>query len=317
MDDGDGVVWSEASSNLEINVGLQVEKYQVASLCPSIPGTDTKQFTARGPNVSWVDEQFFDCDENWELLLAPLEAIDKPGSLSNPDENGKGTNLVAPGNKPTLPHKPARPHRLRGSVEDVVPVYTPLTSVAEFEGKSKNQFGYISARKVLLPGLATIPRKDEVGIDVKTLEELKMQMNGSWERIKEESDDPSILCDVMELPWIYKRALGLSSQTEVCVLDDRVAVKPKIFGLTIPNTATPWSREGVLMPRRDRRKGLSRISLVRTTFGFRQYNCWAEPIAGLSIVEVGVTEEGMLVMSSFIKRRTGACCKIRTTFRRI
>lgn len=206
-DDGD--VWSDASSNLEINVGVQLEKYQVASLCPSIPGTDTKQFTARGPNVSWVDEDFFDCDENWEMLLAPLGATDQPVNLSNADENGRGASLVAPANKP------ARPHRLRGSVEDVVPIYTPLTSVAELDGKNKTQFGYISARKVLLPGLATIPRKDEVGIDVKTLEELQMQMNGSWERVPQESDDPSILCDVMELPWIYKRALSLSSQTEV------------------------------------------------------------------------------------------------------
>lgn len=311
IDQGNGAPWGGGDSNLEINVGVQVGKFQVTSLCPSIPGTNTKQFTSRGPNVSWVDEDFFDCDENWEVLLAPLGATDEPDSLSKVGENDGGASLAMP------IKRPSRPHRLRGSVEDVVPIYTPLTSVAELDGNNKNQFGYISSRKVVLPGLSTIPRKDEVGVGVKTLEELKAQLNGSWERIPEESDDPSVLCDVMELPWIFKRALSLSSQTEVCVLDDRVAVKPKIFGLTIPNTATPWTREGVLMPRRDRRKGLSRISLVRTTFGFRQYNCWAEPIAGLSIVEVGMSDQGRLVMSSFIKRRTGASCKIRTTFKRI
>ncbi|CAD7703405.1 unnamed protein product [Ostreobium quekettii] len=301
------------------NAGIGPRKdLKMKSLCPSIPGTDTKKFTADGPNASWVDEQFFDCSEAWEVMLAPFDSARGMDEWSQQHNTFTTSMRSKPkGDKGgavpwVVPAGLQRPHQQKASVEDITPVYIPLSARGGTDDVDGDWVANLSARKVRLPGLADMPRQDELGLGLKSVEELATTCTGIWQRIPEESDDPSPLCDVMELPWIFKRALSMATQTEVAVDKHRVAVKPKLFRLAVPTAATPWSREGVMVPRRDRRKGMSRICLVRTTFGFRQYNCWADPYAGMSIVEIGVRDDGKLVMSTFIKRRTGPSCKIRT-----
>lgn len=303
---------SRKGRNIEkTDTGTQVDAVELRSLCPSKPGTNNKGFTTHGPDLSWIDEDFFDCDENWEAVLTGLS----PHGTSDAGVIPSAADAFTPVGTKALIRR-ARPHRQIASLENLTPVYPPKSSRGDHQ-ESGNDVAILSSRKVGLPGLASIPRADEVGPDVKTIEELKV-MNGVWVRDSSKSDDPGPLCDVMELPWIYKRALKISSQAEVEIRDDCVFVRPKLFGIPVPSAATPFSREGKLLPRRDRRKGLSRISLVRTVFGFRQYNCWADPYAGMSIVEIGISDDGRtLTMSTFIKRRAGASCKVATVFKKL
>ncbi|GMH41009.1 hypothetical protein BSKO_08919 [Bryopsis sp. KO-2023] len=118
------------------------------------------------------------------------------------------------------------------------------------------------------PGIGWVPRKDEVGDEVKTVEELK-KMNGTWELDPELSDSREPAMDIVQLPWLVKRAVMYATQTEIKVYDDRVYVIPKFFGLSAPQESF-FGREGRLQGRRDRRKGLSRIALVPTKTGLRQ-----------------------------------------------
>lgn len=65
------------------------------------------------------------------------------------------------------------------------------------------------------PGIGWVPRPDEVGEGVKTVEELKKLLNGTWiqDSVKSDSMDPAL--DVLDMPWLLKRAVLCATQTEV------------------------------------------------------------------------------------------------------
>lgn len=168
----------------------------------------------------------------------------------------------------------------------------------------------------LAPGIGWVPRPDEVGEGVKTIPELKQMLDGVWVRDPEKSDDSEPALDCMEMPWLMKRAVLYANQTEIKVYDDKIHVTPKLFGLSAPQESY-FGREGRIQGRRDRRKGPSRIALVPTKTGVRQYNQWGEPYRGISLMEIDLAEDKKTLISKvIIKRKTGQNATVRTVMYR-
>ena len=68
--------------------------------------------------------------------------------------------------------------------------------------------------KYLCPGLGWEVHPDEVGPQVLTVEHMN-KIAGHWKNDVECSDDPGMLVDVMEMPWVYKKAARLVQYSEV------------------------------------------------------------------------------------------------------
>eukprot|EP00210_Caulerpa_lentillifera_P004777 g4561.t1 len=171
------------------------------------------------------------------------------------------------------------------------------------------------AKKYLSPGIGWEVRDDEQGPDVVSLSRFD-NFQGLWRTDHDCSDDNSMMIDIMEMPWIYKKATKLIQYTEVVVLKDAINLYPKVLGFSFP-TINYWSREGKLMPRRDLRKGKARITTVPTTFGFRQYIQWGQPYAGFAVAEGQLSfDDNSFQMVNWIQRYDGPHCSLRAVFRR-
>lgn len=68
--------------------------------------------------------------------------------------------------------------------------------------------------KYLCPGIGWEAQMDEIDPNVKTIDDAR-RISGNWKTIVEESDDPTIIADIMGLPWIFKTANKLIQYIEV------------------------------------------------------------------------------------------------------
>eukprot|EP00210_Caulerpa_lentillifera_P002606 g2495.t1 len=137
-----------------------------------------------------------------------------------------------------------------------------------------------------------------------------------WRRDFEYSDEASLMVDVMEMPWIYKKATHLIHYTKVVVVKEAIHMYAKALGLSFP-TISYWTREGKMRPRRDSRKGVARVTTVPTTFGFRQYLQWGQPLAGFALAEAQLSfDNNSFQIVNWIQRYDGPSCSIRSVLRR-
>lgn len=78
-----------------------------------------------------------------------------------------------------------------------------------------SEIGVPESEDPFTPGIGWVPRPDEVGEGVRTIEELQKLLNGTWVQSTETSDSMEPALDVLEMPWLLKRAVMYATQTEV------------------------------------------------------------------------------------------------------
>jgi len=170
--------------------------------------------------------------------------------------------------------------------------------------------------KYLCPGMGWEVHPDEVGPNVLTPAFFK-KLTGYWKVDFECGDDMSPMVDVMEMPWFFKKVAKFAQYSQFFADDERIGVSTKVLGLTFP-TVSYYTREGRLTQRRDMRKGISRVSLVPTTFGFRQYVQWGQPYAGFAVIEGQLSPDlNAFETLTLTQRYDGPHCCLRSVFRRM
>lgn len=94
-------------------------------------------------------------------------------------------------------------------------------AVQILEQREKNLSSSLSVdennvEKYLSPGIGWEVRADEQGVGVISPSRFD-SFNGMWRSDFECSDDASLMVDLMEMPWLYKKATRLIQFTQVCL----------------------------------------------------------------------------------------------------
>ncbi|PSC68224.1 poly-glutamine tract-binding [Micractinium conductrix] len=106
-------------------------------------------------------------------------------------------------------------------------------------------------------------------------------LTGRWKKCKASSDPMDEACDLVALPWVLRRAIGVLNYLE---LEDQAeshfATNLKAGGVLDVVERYPWSGATVAHPRRDKRRGQHTAHVERTERGPCIVATWGEPYGG-------------------------------------
>ncbi|BDA46897.1 hypothetical protein COCOBI_09-3500 [Coccomyxa sp. Obi] len=143
-------------------------------------------------------------------------------------------------------------------------------------------------------------------------------LSGSWRKDRENSDSMDAPCELIRLPWIYRKALLVLNNMEVEDTEEYIKTTLKAGGLMDVVECYPWSGEIVKHKRRDKRKGHHLGRVVRTEKGPCIEVTWENPYGGDGTDTFVLSEDGLTLtqITDMTIRDTGERCHYRTVYRR-
>ncbi|GMH45276.1 hypothetical protein BSKO_13233 [Bryopsis sp. KO-2023] len=150
-----------------------------------------------------------------------------------------------------------------------------------------------------------------------SVERLK-QMSGSWLQDHSRSDGIEEMCEVLELGWVFRKALQKSDMLELDIDDVRIAQIAKIFRLVDLVENFPLSGEEQTFRRRDLRRGALHAQTSLTQTGYSTRLWWNDPCKGGMTETFHFTPDGKeMEIDVYIWRETGRECRLRTVWKRV
>ena len=109
-------------------------------------------------------------------------------------------------------------------------------------------------------------------------------ITGTWMKDRSKSSSMEEACDMVALPFIYRKAIGFLNK--LVLVDDEYAFRTvlKAGGLLDVEEEYPWTGADVVHSRRDKRRGTHRGSVYRTENGFPSIKVrWSDPYGGTCV----------------------------------
>lgn len=109
-------------------------------------------------------------------------------------------------------------------------------------------------------------------------------VTGTWMKDRSKSSSMEEACDLVALPFIYRKAIGFLNK--LVLVDDEHAFKTvlKAGGVLDVEEEYPWTGVDVVHSRRDKRRGTHRGSVCRTEDGFPSIKVkWSDPYGGTCV----------------------------------
>ncbi|KAK9822357.1 hypothetical protein WJX81_001129 [Elliptochloris bilobata] len=144
-------------------------------------------------------------------------------------------------------------------------------------------------------------------------------LTGKWRKDKEQSDPMEEACDLVELPWLLKKAVLVHNTLELEDTPEFFRTTLKAGGVLDVVERYPWSGEVVLHKRRDKRSGQHRGRVERTSDG---HPCilveWDDPHGGVcsDMFVLGDGGYTLTQLSDMTIRDSGRRFQYKTVFQR-
>jgi hypothetical protein len=149
-------------------------------------------------------------------------------------------------------------------------------------------------------------------------------LNGIWKKDKSACDSMSEACELIQLPWVLRQALGVLNTLHIEDTKDHFKTVMKAGGLMDVVERYPWTGETVAHSRRDKRRGQHHAKVYRLETGEFAgapviEATWEAPLGGwcsdtFLLLDNGNTLEQITEMKM---SESGKSCKYKTVFRRV
>lgn len=145
-------------------------------------------------------------------------------------------------------------------------------------------------------------------------------LTGRWKKCKEASDPMDEACDMVALPWVYRKAIGVLNNLEVEDTEQHFRTNLKAGGIMDVIEQYPWSGDKVVHPRRDKRRGQHTAHVVRTEAGHPCIVCsWEDPYGGdcTDTFELSTSGDTLMQHTDMSIRSNGRRTQYKTVFQRV
>lgn len=140
---------------------------------------------------------------------------------------------------------------------------------------------------------------------------------GGWRKDSEASDPMDEACDVVELGWVLRRAIGFLNYMEVVDTPEKFGTTIKAGGVLDVVERYPKTGDSVSHSRRDKRRGSHSGAVVQTEEGPSIQVQWGEPYSGWCSDTFTLSEDGTrMTVSTLMKMSTGREVTYKTVYHR-
>eukprot|EP00884_Botryococcus_braunii_P012179 jgi/Botrbrau1/20962/Bobra.0135s0080.1 len=144
-------------------------------------------------------------------------------------------------------------------------------------------------------------------------------LTGAWRKDLANSDPMDEACDLVELPWLFRKALLVLTKLELEDTPEHFKTVLKAGGIMDVVECYPWDGTPVKHKRRDKKKGHHLGKVVRTDKGPVIEVTWENPFGGICSDLFELSEDGhtLTQVSNMTIRDSGRSTLYKTVYRRI
>ncbi|PRW45614.1 hypothetical protein C2E21_6092 [Chlorella sorokiniana] len=145
-------------------------------------------------------------------------------------------------------------------------------------------------------------------------------LTGRWRKCKESSDSMTDAFEMVELPWLFRKAVAVLNVLELEDTADHFSTTLKAGGIMDVVEKYPWNGETVDHPRRDKRKGRHRAHVARSEAGEPCIICeWEDPFGGRCTDTFSLSNCGLVLTQTtdMSIKATGRRTLYKTVYHRI
>ncbi|CAD7700108.1 unnamed protein product [Ostreobium quekettii] len=115
---------------------------------------------------------------------------------------------------------------------------------------------------------------------------------GTWKADRSMSDDYDGMCKIMQLGFVFRKALDSSDTIKFEITQDELVYTARVLGLVNIVERRPWSGEKLPHRRRDLRRGQAMCSVKRRRQILVMRLDWNDPLGGRILEHVQLSEDG-------------------------
>ncbi|KAK9813996.1 hypothetical protein WJX73_008539 [Symbiochloris irregularis] len=142
-------------------------------------------------------------------------------------------------------------------------------------------------------------------------------MTGMWKKDKGHSDSMEEACNIMQLPWVFRKAVLILNTVQIEDTDESFRTAAKVAGIIDLVEHYPWE-QWVKHPRRDKRRGQHTGRVHRSDHGATIEYSWPPPLGGSGTDDYTLSEDGrtLTVTTSMHIPSIDRRCSYRTVYHR-